>query len=163
MAGIFCLIFLLTLGWVYRLPGQLTWKGLEVVQPLILGITFGTTLLLVGLPEGFRARGELFVLLALSVDGLLVWRRARRIGHGLRVGVPTRSRWMTHRGGLLSLRLVLGVLLPVVAVLILRPGLALASLSAGILLDRGLFYGLAIRASTEAEMKKVEAVLRPGS
>jgi DMSO reductase anchor subunit len=151
---------LLALGLVYRLPGQLMWKGMAPVHPLVLGMGFGLAMLLGTLPEGTRARGEFLILLVLMVDGLLVWERSWRISRSLRMGAPGHSSLMDQRGSALVLRILLGILLPAVALLSGWRELVVFSLFLNLLFDRFLFYGLAVRSTTEAEVILVEAALR---
>ena len=158
-ASVASLPVLLALGLVYRLPGQLTWRGMAVLHPLILGTGFGLTLLLGSLPLGAQARGELLVLLILLMDGLLVWERSRRIVSALRKGLPGHPGLMGQRGSALILRVLLGILLPAVALLSGWRELAGLSLFLNLLFDRFLFYGLAVRQTTEFEVMKVESAL----
>ena len=116
VAGL-ALSFLLlpALGVVYNLPGQLTWTGPSLIHPLILGLGFGLTFLLRDLPPGALARGELIVLVVFMVDGLLVWERTRRIGLARKRGLPVHPKIFRQRGALLSLRILLGILIPAVS------------------------------------------------
>jgi len=159
-AAIFALLTLLAVGRIYKLPGQLTWSGPAVVQPLVLGLGLGLTVLLGHLDEGVRGRAELIVLLVFAADGLLVWERTRRLSRSLARGVPVHPGLMEVRAAGLGLRVVLGVLGPAAALLGGLPALATGSLSMNLILDRVLFYGLAILSSTEAEVRTVEALLR---
>ena len=153
---------LLALSLVYRLPGQLTWTGSTLVHPLVLGVALGLTLQLGRLPEGTQARGELLVLGILLVDGLLVWDRSRRVGSALQLGVPAHPRIMAERIASSVLRTLLGVLFPAIALLSGWLEVAGIGLFLNLFLDRFLFYGLAVRANTEAEIMKTEAALRAG-
>jgi DMSO reductase anchor subunit len=154
---------LLALGLVYRLPGQLTWGGPVLAQPLVLGVAFGLTVLLGALPAGTRARGELLILLILLVDGLLVWERTRRTAGVLNRGVPTHPRFLGQRGSAVILRILMGILLPAAALLWGRSELAGIFLFLNLFLDRFLFYGLAVRCGTEAEVERAETALRAGA
>jgi DMSO reductase anchor subunit len=153
---------LLALGLVYRLPGQLTWVGLTPIHPLVLGAGFGLTVLLGVLPDGTQARAEFLILVILMVDGLFVWERARRINRALLGGTSSHPNLMAQRGNAFVLRILLGILLPAVALLSGWRELAGLSLFLNLFLDRFLFYGLAVREDTEAEVRKVEAALRAG-
>ena len=158
-AAFACLMVLFILGGVYRIPGQLTWEGVVSFHPLILGMGFGFVALRGSLVDGVDARLDLLVLVFLAVDALLVWARARRIFVGLRRGLPTQPAIMEYRTAMLVLRMGLGVIVPATAILFgVRP-VAFVSLALNLPFDRVLFYGLAIRHSTEAEIHRVENVL----
>ena len=164
VAGLaFAFLLLPTLGSVYKLPGQLSWTGSSLIQPLVLGLEIGFTFLLRELPEGALARGELMVLVVLMVDGLVVWERTRRLGLAVKRGLPVHPGILRQRGALFSLRLLLGVLIPASALLWGWRELALLGLSMNLLLDRVLFYGLAIRETTEAGLMRVSSVLETES
>jgi hypothetical protein len=150
---------LLTVGLVYRVPGQITWSGLAPYHPLLLGSVFGLAVLLSWLPEGAQARGEFLVLSVLILDAVFVWERARRVGGAVQQGSPVHPKVMNQRSSALSLRVLLGILLPAVALLAGLRGLATMSLFVNLFFDRWLFYGLAVRANTEAEVMKVEIAL----
>jgi DMSO reductase anchor subunit len=153
---------LLSVGFVYRLPGQLTWNGLAPYHPLVLGFGFGLIVLLGWLPEGARARGELLVLSALIMDAVFVWDRARKVVGASGRGVPVHPRLLDQRISALALRVLLGILLPAAALLSGWQELVVLSLFLNLFLDRFLFYGLAVRETTEAEVMKAEMALLAG-
>ena len=96
----------------------------------------------------------------LLIDGLLVWERSWRIGRALGRGVPSHPGLMAQRGSALILRVLLGILLPAVALLSGWWELAGLSLFLNLFFDRFLFYGLAVILNTEAEVMRVETALR---
>lgn len=155
----FATLLLPALGLVYNLPGQLSWTGPSLIQPLVLGLGMGLTFLLRDLPPGAQARGELMTLVVFLVDGFLVWGRTRRISVAGKRGLPVHPKILRQRGPLLSLRVLLGILVPASALLWGLRELAVLSLSLNLLLDRVLFYGLAIRESTEAGLMRMNAVM----
>jgi hypothetical protein len=67
---------------------------------------------------------------------------------------------MPQRGNAFVLRILLGILLPAVALLSGLREVAALSLFLNLFLDRFLFYGLAVRDDTEAEVKRTENALR---
>jgi hypothetical protein len=160
MALVISPLVLMALGLVYRLPGQPTWRGPVLAQPLVLGVAFGLTVLLGTLREGTGARGELLVLSFLLADGLLVWERARRLPTALLRGVPVHPGHFARRGPTVSVRILLGILLPAGALIQGWVSLAGTFLFLNLFIDRFLFYGLAVRRNTEAEIAMVEAALR---
>jgi DMSO reductase anchor subunit len=150
---------LLAVGFVYRLPGQITWNGLAPYHPLVLGLGFGLMLLLSRLPEGAQARGEFLVLSFLMLDAVFVWDRARRIVEAPKRGIPVHPGLMDQKSSALTLRVLLGILLPAVALLSSWRTLAALSLFLNLFFDRFLFYALAARVNTEAEVRKAEMAL----
>lgn len=164
VAGLILSALLLpALGFVYNLPGQLSWVGLSLFHPLALGMGIGFTYLLRELPPGAMARGELIILVVFMVDGLFVWERTRRIGVAAKRGLPVHPAILRLRGFLLSLRILLGILIPASAILWGWRELAVLSLALNLLMDRILFYGFAIRESTESGLAGVTAVLEAES
>ena len=151
---------LLAVGFVYRLPGQVTWAGLAPFHPLVLGLGFGLMVLLGWLPEGVQARGEFLILSVLILDGVFVWDRAKRTWGASGEGIPVHTRLMAQRTSALTLRVLLGILLPAVALLSGWRELATLSLFVNLFLDRFLFYGLAVRVNTEAAVMKAELALK---
>jgi DMSO reductase anchor subunit len=151
---------LLAVGFVYRMPGQITWIGLAPFHPLMLGLGLGLIVLLGWLPEGAQARGEFLILSVLMLDGVFVWDRARRILEASGEGIPVHPRLMDQRTSALTLRVLLGILLPAVALLSGWRELAALSLFVNLFLDRFLFYGLAVRVNTEAAVRKAESALK---
>ncbi|MCJ7630316.1 MAG: hypothetical protein MUO50_18230, partial [Longimicrobiales bacterium] len=112
---------------------------------------------------GTRARAELLILLFLLVDGILVWERSWRMTDALSRGVPTHPRFLGRRGSTVFLRVLLGILLPAGALLRGWAELAAVFLFLNLFLDRFLFYGLAVRCTTEAEVERAEMALRTGT
>jgi len=160
VAMVSSVLVLLALGHVYRLGGQHAWMGPVLVHPLVLGLGLGSVALLGALPAGVQVRGELLILSLLFLDGLLVWERTGRLSASLRKGTPVQPGFMRLRWAALSLRVMLGVLVPAGALLWGEAGLALVSLSLNLLLDRLLFYGLAVRETTRSGILKVDEALR---
>jgi DMSO reductase anchor subunit len=170
LIGVISFLLLVTLGRVYRLAGQEGWGGPALLQPLVLGTIWGGLLLGplagdAGSLDGATGGLAPVVLVALLlVDGGLLGLRIRGLEAGCRAGEPVHPRIFRARGLCLAVRLVLTPLLPLAALLV-DPGdviLPLISLSLGILLDRWLFYGLALRRTTEVEVDRVDALLLRG-
>ncbi len=78
-------------------------------------------------------------------------------------GVPAYPRVLGQRGVAVILRVLMGVLFPAGALLQGWGALAGGFLFLNLFLDRFLFYGLAVRCDTEAEVARVEAALRAGA
>jgi DMSO reductase anchor subunit len=165
---------LLTLGTVYRLPGQVGWEGSAFLRPLALGTLFG--MVAQGAAGNWDAGGValgVFLLVCLA-DAFLLLLHSRRLEGERGRAQPSHPALFARRRPLLALRLVLvngvallGLLLALVEGA-LPPGHGLAwtlqiilvSVAAGVLLDRFLFYALAARRTTEGEVGRVEDALR---
>lgn len=149
------------LGTVYLLRGQLTWTRMTVAHPLVLGTGFGLMLLFETLSVGVRVRAEILILVFLLVDGFLIVKRAGAVNRALTEGVAAHPAIMEARGAAFILRVLLGVLLPAWFLMESQLGLSVSFLLVAIFLDRLLFYGLSVEASTEAGVKRVEEILSP--
>lgn len=157
-ASLASVFFLLALGGVYVLPGQVAWRGFGAMSPLVMGFTWGV-LLDLGLPGGFPPPGGTMLWMAILADALLTggrWRRMERWASRAQTAHPGAFR---HRRVLMVIRMILATLATPVA---LRMGEwipAVALFSLAILLDRLSFYALALRQTTESEVRRVESLL----
>ena len=165
LAGFGSLAFLLALGAVYRLPGQLTWRGPVVVHPLLLGTAWGLLMGFGGEPFSDAVSAPvpgarlLVFWLALLADALLFAYRWRVVEMGRGEGEPRHPPAFRIRRGLLGVRVAFVSVLTPLAFLGRGWGAALLVLSLGLFLDRLLFYVLAVRRTTESEVARVEALL----
>jgi DMSO reductase anchor subunit len=159
VASVGSVAFLLALGAVYRLPGQLAWRGPVLFHPLVLGVAWGL-LMTSRTPTGSVPAETLRVLLVvLLLDGVVVLLRHAATGRAGRFGSSSHPGIFRRRGLLMGARLALSTVLTPLALLESRWGIALAILSVACLLDRFGFYGLAVRQTTESEVARVEALL----
>jgi DMSO reductase anchor subunit len=148
--------FLLTIGLVYRLKGQLTWTGASAATPLTGGVAFGAILassLLSPQPAGS------LVVFAVSVDAftfLLRWRHITAMGLEQPQG---QGPWFERRHELLAARFLLVDALPLFSLFTWPTPLAAVIAAAGLFIDRFGFYALAIQHTTEAEIGRVERLL----
>jgi DMSO reductase anchor subunit len=152
------LAFLVTLGLVYALPGQQTWRGAVVWMPLTGGLGFSAVVFgamwsgpLVGI--GAAAGGILAAdtaLLAVRRMSLTVVRAPL---------VPTYPSVFAHRDPILVSRLAFVDVLPPCFLLAGLPAVAAGLLALGILVDRVAFYGFASQHTTEAELLHVERIM----
>jgi DMSO reductase anchor subunit len=165
---------LVTLGTVYRLPGQVGWEGSAVMRPVALGVLFGMVAL--GATGSWDTEGLAFwvLLLVWATDVLLLLLHLRRLEGERGRAQPSHPAFFYRRRSLLAFRLVLVNGVALVALLLalvdgaLPPGYGLAwtlqimlvSVAAGVFLDRFLFYALATRRTTEGEVGRVEDALR---
>jgi hypothetical protein len=161
--GVTSFLLLVALGRVYRLPGQESWRGPGLVQPLVLGTLFG------GLALGALGGGEVggwgfppaIVALLLVTDGAFLLFRGGILVFGRERALPLHPGTFRLRWPLLAGRALLVPVVPLM-LLLLSPGAAppaLLFLVGGIFVDRWAFYGLAQQRSTEAEVARVERVL----
>ncbi len=147
-----------TLGLVYSLPGQLTWRGAVVGMPLSSGLGFGAVSLAGLWGDAVVAVGALAAV-ALAVDtGLLILRRSALV-FPRRPLSPRYPAIFARRQVLLAARFLLVDILPGICLLAGLPAAAAGLLALGILVDRLSFYGLACQHTTEAEVARVESLL----
>jgi DMSO reductase anchor subunit len=157
-AALAAVAFLVTLGLVYSLPGQLTWRGAVAGMPLSSGLGFGAVSLAGLWGDAVVAVGSLAAP-ALAVDtGLLVLRRAAIVYPRAALS-PRYPALFANRQLLLSARFTLVDILPGICLLAGLPALAAGLLALGILVDRLSFYGLACQHTTEAEVTRIEELL----
>jgi DMSO reductase anchor subunit len=153
--------FMISLGLVYALPGQLAWRGTVAVSPLTLGVGFGT-LGLAAAWDGAVTDIAPVAAIALSADvGLLVWRR-RALQMWRNAPALTSSRPWRFAPHLLSARFLLVDVLPGCLLVAGLPKGAAGLLGLGILVDRLSFYLLAVQHTTETEIARIEGVMSHG-
>ena len=152
------LAFLVSLGLVYGLRGQVTWRGAAVAGPLFTGLSYGVVAHAAAAPDSL-SRILVPALVLLAVDGALLGARWRRIGAVQPWLTPAYPHIFRHRHLLLTDRLLLVTLAPAVLLIVSAATLADLSLGIGLLVDRITFYGLAVQQTTEAEVRRVEALI----
>jgi len=153
------LLFLLAIGLVYRLGGQMTWRGAAVPAPLILGLLWGILLhVSTGLAavEGFSS----LVYLLIVLDIVVTESRWNTIERMRSVGVTRNPITINWRRSHLMIRILAVDLLGAGCFLLKIPTIALICVTAGIVIDRYSFYALGIQQTTEAEVSRVEAIIR---
>ena len=161
--GLGGVLTLLSLGWVYRLKGQLAWGGSAPLHPLVLGTAVGS--LLYSLTGGASQTGPLEAVLVplLLMDLLLAWASVRRRSRAVDRGNPVHPDLWTRRRWLVAARIVAAFPFTIIALLMDRPAAALLSLSLALVLDRVAFYGLAVRWTTISQLARVEELVRKGA
>ncbi len=152
------LILLLVMGLVYRLEGQLTWKGAAVVAPLTAGMLWGSVFLPV-VENAASGTSLLPVYLLIIIDVLLTTVRWRTIEHSGRYGRPGFATAFEDRHKLIITRLIVTDLLTPIALLLIDPVVALITVTAGVFMDRYIFYALGVVHTTEAEISRVESLI----
>ncbi len=145
---------LLALGWVYRLPGQLSWKGPALLAPLLLGLVIGLLAQAATNPGGARLMFAALLFLAADAAGFAI--RWKTIQWDASVGEPVHPSLFGTRRRILILRFLDVTLIPLVLMLAQLPVPALGVLGLGVLVDRFAFYALALRRTPEAEISRIE-------
>lgn len=149
---------LVTLGLVYALPGQQTWRGVVVWIPLTSGLGFGAVGLAASWGEAVTAVGAVAAVALAADTALLIVRRLALVWPP----APLAPRYPTMFARLQTLlftRLALVDILPGCCLLAGLRWTAVVLLALGILVDRVGFYGLAAQRTTESEVGRVEDVL----
>jgi len=149
---------LLALGWVYRLPGQPSWKGAVALSPLLLGLATGFLAQAASAAPNARFMFAALIILAADAAGFAMRWKVMKCDSAL--GQPVHPALFSARRRILILRLVDVMLLPAIFMLAQAPTVALFVLAFGIFFDRFAFYALAVRETTEAEIARVEHFLR---
>lgn len=144
---------LFAIAWVYTLPGQLFWGIAAAPSPVVLGLAFG---MLAGMRHGVGyAIGAL-----LAAEGLLCALRWHRLEHRQDWGAPVHKGFFRFRRPLLLARLLLAPVLPLMAIAFEAYGAALGMLALGIVIDRFAFYALALQQTTEAEVARIDRIIK---
>jgi DMSO reductase anchor subunit len=150
--------FLITLGLVYDLPGQQTWRGAAVWMPLTSGLGFAAVAL-AGMWGGSTvAIGAVAAVILAADTALLVLRRVA-LAWPREPLAPRFPRFFDRRQALLGARFALVDVLPGCCLLAGLPRAAACLLGLGILVDRVGFYGLASQHTTESEVHRVEGII----
>jgi DMSO reductase anchor subunit len=153
IAGMLNALFLVSIGLVYRVRGQRTWRGFSVLTPLTGGVAFGVTAV-----QSLSVRDGLYAgaLLLIAIDALVFVQRWRELAA---LSVPeallSGSGWR-RRDTLLGARFFLLDVAPFFLLLGWRTPLATVIAAAGLVADRAGFYALALQHTTEHEVASIE-------
>lgn len=150
--------FLATLGLVYSLPGQQTWRGAVVWMPLSSGLGFSAVALAGIWGEAVVAIGAVAAV-ALAADTALLIVRRLSLAWPRTELAPRYPTLFARRQWLLAARFALVDILPGCSLLAGLPKGAAGLLALGILVDRLGFYGFASQRTTEAEVERVEGLI----
>lgn len=155
-AGVVNLLFLLSVGFVYRLKGQLTWEGISVLTPLTGGLAFGAVVLASSADSDGTSR---MALLLVALDALVFSRRWRDV-----VAIPfspamLADPWQRNRSPVLAARLFLLDAVPFFALAVAPTPVAAVAAALGVAADRTGFYALALQQTTGREVAAVESRL----
>lgn len=156
-ASLVACAFLVSLGLVYRLRAQPAWPA--AASPLLLGLSFGIVAHGAAAPETL-ARVVVPAIVLLAADAAVAGCRWWRACHVAPWILPSYPHIFRHRHLLYGGRLLLVNLAPAGLLLASAAPLADVSLGIGLLVDRIAFYGLAALHTTEAEVARIEALLR---
>jgi DMSO reductase anchor subunit len=150
--------FLVTLGLVYALPGQQTWRGAVIWMPLTTGLGFGAVGLAASWGEAMAAIGGVAAIVLAADTVLLIVRRLALVWPPAPIA-PRHPAMFMRLQAILFARLALVDILPGLCLLAGLRWTAVALLGLGILMDRVGFYGLAAQQTTESEVERVEDTL----
>jgi DMSO reductase anchor subunit len=156
VAGAANAAFLVSIGLVYSVRGQRTWRGFSVLAPLTGGLALGAISV-----QTTAGIGGTFVgtLLVIAIDALVFSQRWRDItGIGLS-GRMLADPWQLRRTQLLAARFFLLDAIPFFLLVTTPTPLAVPLAAAGLMVDRVSFYALALQHTTEHEIEGVEAQL----
>jgi DMSO reductase anchor subunit len=146
LASLAAVAFLVTLGLVYALPGQLAWRGAATWTPVVLGLGFGTLALAAVRDGGVWTVAPVAAIVLVADASLFIarWSGVERIAGRL---------------AFTAMRLLLVDILPAVLAIAGLPKAAAGALGLGVLADRLSFYLLAAQHTTEAEIAQVEDII----
>jgi DMSO reductase anchor subunit len=149
-------LFLLSIGRVYHLGGQRTWRGAAVLMPLTAGLVCGEVFLQAIGNAPIREFG--LALWLVSIDALVFACRWRTLTRTASAGTPRRVDADRLRN-LPAARLLIFDVIPLVLLDMNAARLAFVAVAVGLAFDRWLFYALAEQHTTEAEIARVEAII----
>ena len=150
--------FLVTLGLVYDLPGQQSWRGAAAWTPLSSGLAV-SVVGFAAISGAWGGRIAAVAAAALLADTVLFAARWNVILRPTAGPAPSHPGLHARRTPLLAARFALLDITPAFCLFAGLPTAAAALLAAGILVDRVGFYGFAIPQTTEAEIARVEDVI----
>ncbi len=151
-------IVLVTLGLVYALRGQQTWRGVVSWMPLSSGLGFGAVGLAAFWGDALTAIGAVAAAVLAADTALLVVRRLALVWPR----EPIAPRYPAVFARLQAILLARFALVDILPGLCLFAGFrwtAVALFGAGVLVDRLAFYGLAAQRTTEAEVARVGGII----
>jgi DMSO reductase anchor subunit len=146
--------FLVSIGLVYDIRGQRTWRGFSAATPLTAGLAFGAVAV-----QTTAGTGDVYfiALVFIAADVLVFSRRWRDVAGIAFTEATLANPWSIHRSPLLGARFFLLDVIPYLLLAVSPATLAIGSAAAGLLVDRFSFYALAVQETTEHEIAGVEA------
>ncbi|MFO7693192.1 MAG: hypothetical protein R6V57_08930 [Vicinamibacterales bacterium] len=154
IAGAVNAAFLVSMGLVYRIRGQRTWRGFSAATPLTGGLAFGAIAV-----QTSAGTGGVFVgtLLFIAADALIFSRRWRDVAGIAFTESTLANPWFVNRSQLLAARFFLFDVIPFFLLAVTPTPAAVLVAAAGLVVDRFSFYALAVQHTTEHEIAGVEA------
>jgi len=154
LAGAINAAFLASVGLVYHIRGQRTWRGCSAATPLTGGLAFGAIAV-----QSTAGPGGVFVgtLLLVAADALLFSRRWRDVAGIAFTEATLANPWTIRRSQLLAARFFLLDVIPFLLLAASPALLATLVAAAGLVVDRFGFYALALQQTTEHEIADVES------
>ena len=152
------IVFLVTLGVVYDLPGQRTWRGVVVWMPLTSGLGFGAVGLAGSWGGALAAVGAVAAVVLAADTALLIVRRLGLVWPRAPLA-PRYPAIFARLQAILLTRFALVDILPGCCLLAGLRWTAVVLFGLGILVDRASFYGLAAQQTTESELARAEVLI----
>jgi len=154
LAGAINAAFLVSVGLVYHIRGQRTWRGFSAATPLTGGLAFGAIAV-----QSTAGAGGVFAgtLLFVAIDALLFAQRWRDVAGTAFTEATLANPWTIRRSQLLAARFFLLDVIPFFLVAASPTPFAALVAAAGLIVDRFGFYVLAVQHTTEHEIADVEA------
>ncbi|MCX6553293.1 MAG: dimethyl sulfoxide reductase anchor subunit [Acidobacteria bacterium] len=159
-AGAFSVLFLVSIGLVYRIRGQASWGGASICTPLTSGCLFGAITIRTLMGPGTPVTPLLLVLTLDAVMFLLRWRAIARLRWPVE---PDRATTFLRRDRWLSARLVLLDAFPISLLIVWPTPLVIGVAAAGLVIDRWSFYAFGLPHTTEREIGRAEDAIATAS
>jgi hypothetical protein len=159
LASALCAGFLVAIGLVYRIPGQLTWTGPAAITPISAGCAFGAIVIQALVPALDGVPRAVVALVGIdAVIFLLRWQEAAALDVSV-VGRVAGRFWSRRHHWCVARVLLLNVL-PLAILLAWPTPLVIAVAASGLVVDRVAFYGLAVQQTTEREVDRIDDEIR---
>ena len=154
LAGAINAAFLVSVGLVYHIRGQRTWRGFSAATPLTGGLAFGAIAV-----QSTAGTGGVFPasFLCVAIDALLFTQRWRDVAGIASAEAMLSHPWLVRCSQLLAARFFLLDVIPFFLLAASPTPFAALVAAAGLVVDRFSFYALAVQHTTEHEIANVEA------
>ena len=154
LAGAINAAFLVSVGLVYHIRGQRTWRGFSAATTLTGGLAFGAIAV-----QSTAGAGGVFpaTLVCVAIDALLFTQRWRDVTGLASTEAMLSNPWLVRCSQLLAARFFLLDVIPFFLLAASPTPVAALAAAAGLFADRFSFYALAVQHTTEHEIAGVEA------